>query len=308
MVYTAYYINSGMHIANSDGGRSRIRASFVPWSMDAKATKIVGFSGRPPEIYIINTDSTGPRNLTNTPKLEETYPAISPDGKKVAFARAGGMSPNKTVEVMIVNADGTGLKSLLNVPGDVNRFYRPRFTGDGKLIAFLISSAGGQISTVYLVDADKGGAAAVLTSSSTTGYTTVVDERGNRLLGVDRSGSVFVLDTALPDLKVLGPERIGTTETLQVAARPGQGFALALSDTKAAIPLPPFGTLGLDPRRMWVFAQGIVGPTSVFRLPLRIPNDPGLVGRTEFFQALAAAPPTFAIGALTNVVQVRLKK
>ena len=59
---------------------------------------------------------------------------------------------------------------------------------------------------------------------------------------------------------------------------------------------------------MWVCAQGVVGQTSVFRLPLRIPNDPGLVGRTEFFQALAAAPPTFTTGALTNVEEVRLQK
>ena len=31
------------------------------------------------------------------------------------------------------------------------------------------------------------------------------------------------------------------------------------------------------------------------------------IGRTAFFQALAAVPPSFATGALTNVVQVTLK-
>ncbi len=128
------------------------------------------------------------------------------------------------------------------------------------------------------------------------------------MLGIAQAAKVFILDGALPDLKALGSERIGTTETLQVAARPGQGFALALSDAKAAIPFPPFGTLGLDPRRMWIFALGIVGPTSVFRIPLQLPSNPGLVGRTAFFQALAAVPPRFATGALTNVVEVRLRK
>ena len=84
---------------------------------------------------------------------------------------------------------------------------------------------------------------------------------------------------------------------------------MSLSYSKTGvISLPPFGTLGLNPPRMWILAQGIVGPKSVFRLPVQIPADPRLVGQTAFFQALVVAPPTFSTGALSNRVKVYLQK
>src|SRR5262245_58344866 len=36
------------------------------------------------QIFVMNPDGTGAKNLTNT-KAEDCYPAVSPDGSKIAF-------------------------------------------------------------------------------------------------------------------------------------------------------------------------------------------------------------------------------
>src|SRR6266545_3558659 len=43
-------------------------------------------NGPPGEIYVMNPDGTGQRNITNSP-ASETRPAFSPDGNKIAFVR-----------------------------------------------------------------------------------------------------------------------------------------------------------------------------------------------------------------------------
>jgi Tol biopolymer transport system component len=82
-------------------------------------------------IFIAGADGRHERQLTQTPPggVDE-WPAISPDGKKVAFTRghvgdAGGL--------FVVNLDGTGLTRI--VPGAMEPL-RPRWSADGRQIAF----------------------------------------------------------------------------------------------------------------------------------------------------------------------------
>ena len=60
------------------------------------------------EIFQINADGSQPVNLTKTPKINECYPQVSPDGTKIAFTVDEGEGEAKARNVYMMNADGTG--------------------------------------------------------------------------------------------------------------------------------------------------------------------------------------------------------
>lgn len=78
--------------------------------------------------------------------LEDTDPAISADGSKVAFVRYDPTTQQS--DLYVINADGSGLKLLASGVG-VPRLAFPAFSPDGNTIAYLAGSEG-----VKLVNAD----------------------------------------------------------------------------------------------------------------------------------------------------------
>ncbi|MBI5685411.1 MAG: PD40 domain-containing protein [Verrucomicrobia bacterium] len=60
------------------------------------------------EIFQVNADGSQPVNLTKTPKINESYPQVSPDGSKIAFTVDEGEGEAKARNVYMMNADGTG--------------------------------------------------------------------------------------------------------------------------------------------------------------------------------------------------------
>ena len=64
------------------------------------------------EVYTVNFDGGGKRNLTNNP-ANDGLPAFSPDGRSIAFVsdRGGAWA------MWVMNADGSGQRKLFDLPG-----------------------------------------------------------------------------------------------------------------------------------------------------------------------------------------------
>jgi TolB protein len=98
------------------------------------------------EILLIRADGAEVKNLTNHP-ANESAPAWSPDGKRIAFESDRSGARN----VFVMEADGGGVKPLTTGKSlDV----APDWSPDGKRIAFVSDRTGN--NEVFVMDADGG--------------------------------------------------------------------------------------------------------------------------------------------------------
>jgi len=108
--------DAGLWSINADGSGERTLTTHLyavdgsqgyAWSPDGR--KIAFTFGRFPadlentEIYVMNADGSGRRNLTRHGGADD-HAAWSPDGRKIAFSRSG--------EIYVMNADGSGQRNL----------------------------------------------------------------------------------------------------------------------------------------------------------------------------------------------------
>jgi Tol biopolymer transport system component/putative hemolysin len=98
------------------------------------------------DIWVIHADGSSAVNLTNTPDVDEGFPAWSPDGTHIAFtSRRDGNN-----EIYVMKADGTQAARWTDNPADD---FAPAWSPDGTQIAFVSDrdrEAG--IYDLYLMD------------------------------------------------------------------------------------------------------------------------------------------------------------
>ena len=91
------------------------------WSPDGKKVLFESEADGNHEIYLINADGTGLRNLTNH-KGNDYKAAWSPDGAKIAFVS----DRDGNAEVYVMNADGSNVTNVSKSPAlDTDPVWAP---------------------------------------------------------------------------------------------------------------------------------------------------------------------------------------
>jgi len=83
------------------------------------------------ELFTVKADGSNPVNLTRTPDINELYPHVSPDGKRVCFVVDEGEGGKKVRSVWYMKLDGTG-RTLV-----ARNARQPCWSPDGTRIAYL---------------------------------------------------------------------------------------------------------------------------------------------------------------------------
>ncbi len=83
-----------------------------------------------------------------------------------------------------------------------------------------------------------------------------------------------------------GPPRIGKPFALEIRGTPLGACVAAVAQAAAEFPLPPFGTLYLDPRSMLVLGRSALDTAGRSVLVFRVPPDRSAVGQRLHWQAL----------------------
>jgi Tol biopolymer transport system component len=100
------------------------------YSPDGQRVAFAAENGLGHEIYVMNADGTGKRQLTHNSSDDES-PSWSPDGKTIAFTS----NRDGDYDIYVMNADGSHQVNLTNSywsGDDLN----PHWSPDGKLIAY----------------------------------------------------------------------------------------------------------------------------------------------------------------------------
>jgi Tol biopolymer transport system component len=158
-LHRALVVDGRLFVANADGTASVAvspatnPAGFIdgPWWSRDGSKLAFGYATSPDvaeDIYVVNRDGTGLRDLTNTATISEDFASWSPDGSKLALT---GQNPGAGlgVSVFTINADGSGLKQLTSTPSP-NGDAEPQWSPDGKLIAYT-SNLGANIG-IWLIN------------------------------------------------------------------------------------------------------------------------------------------------------------
>jgi Tol biopolymer transport system component len=99
------------------------------------------------EIYVMNSDGSRPRRLTNNPGADAA-PAWSPDGTRILFASARAGVTGQQLYTM--NDDGSAVQQLTNMPGNPTQ---GDWSPDGQRIAFNAARGDGNFD-IYVMNAD----------------------------------------------------------------------------------------------------------------------------------------------------------
>jgi Tol biopolymer transport system component len=161
------------------------------------------------DVWIMNADGTGQKNLTNTPPgPSESDPAWSPDGSKIAFSRF-----DDTRNIYTVNSDGTGDEHQLT---DTGYNLDPNWSPDGSKIVFDANRGDNRLK-LWVMNAD-GSDESQITDPQ------VPENQGDRKAAWSPAGDKIVFESTQGGLATINPDGTGRAPLNPAFPQPGQNF------------------------------------------------------------------------------------
>jgi Tol biopolymer transport system component len=153
------------------------------------AAKIAAVNGG--DIYAINADGSGSRNLTNTPGVGEHQPEWSPDGSKMVYHRGA--------DIYVMNSNGSGQRNLTR---STTFESQPSWSPDGRRIVYISNRRGN--TAVHVMNADGSGKRSLTDGASNWESSAVWSPDGRQIaFTASRGGStdVYVINSDGSGLK-----------------------------------------------------------------------------------------------------------
>lgn len=180
-------------LAWRDAGVAGASVSQTPaWSADSQAIVYSAHqTGRPGDLFVVDVAVGEIESLGETAADERT-PAVSPDGRQVAYERRlDGRS-----DIHVMRLDATGDRRLTSHPA---RDRTPAWSSDGTEIAFVSDRAAEGVFDIYVVGADGSNLRRLTTDG---GYDAPAFAPDGRVLAAEHSGTIEGIDlddgTAVP--------------------------------------------------------------------------------------------------------------
>jgi Tol biopolymer transport system component len=148
--------HTDLYLANADGGnivRLANDAAGPQWSPDGRSIVFVQDRDGYMQLYAIDLESKALMRLSNSQEKEMLH-SFSPDGKHILFNR----SRNRNVvlkDIWVMDSDG-GNPRLLAAPPNNDEFIYPRFSPDGRQIAFQRFDLSVRVWDIWIMNADGG--------------------------------------------------------------------------------------------------------------------------------------------------------
>lgn len=143
------------------------------------------------DIYIYNSDGSGPPRRLTTDEADDFAPAWSPDGDTIAFNNRTDKKP----EIYTVRPDGTDLKRL-TYSGE-HKSYNPNWSPDGKHLVYYFEKGDGR-DQLYVIGRDGTGKRQI-TSDEFNNIFPAWFGRGRIIYGQGKKGLPTRIFTINPD-------------------------------------------------------------------------------------------------------------
>ncbi len=211
----------GTNKLNLSSGTGGVAIDYFAWSPDSTKLVFDVISGGYTDVWVVNADGTGLRNLTATPSASEEQASFTPDGRIVY--RNGDRS------IWTMNADGTAKARLIATTSTDPVLGRALFSPDGRFV-YAVSFSG----ELLRYNADGTGRTPI--SGGPVSYTEYALSPDGRRVSFLRNNQVWVIENAdgAATLRQLSTQSSGAGSAYQITTWSSDGATVVFDCNSAS--------------------------------------------------------------------------